>query len=331
MKKKIAVFLALAMLLTMMVAPAMAGDVKVIVDGQSVTFTQPPIIENGSTLVPMRAIFEAMGATVTWDQATKTATGVKGSTTVILPIGSTSPTINGAAKTIAVPGKVVNGSTLAPLRFIGEAFGGTVTWDQATMTATIISAKTTAPTDATTPVVTPPAAAASASDSVKAAIAAFKPASCSFTVNATVKGTSVGDVNVKIAGKGDIAADKASSNWTGEMGALGNSSPTGTFCPFSELIAGPEASAVAVVNGGTIADNVITVTNVPIPASLKSVLDNTSTMVPVAFTVTMDAKIKIDKATGRIVEIQITALKGTGAALGKDLPASGTGTFTYTY
>lgn len=350
MKRKIAVFLALAMMLTMFAAPAMAGDIKVVLDGKNVSFDVPPMIDNGRTLVPLRAIFEAMGATVSWDQTTQTATGTKGSTTVVLKIGSTSPTINGTAKSIDVPGQVVNGRTLAPLRFIGEAFGGTVNWDGATQTATITSPA--APTKPevkpetkpevkpeTKPEVKPevkpetqPDAAATADSAVKAAIAAFKPAKCDIAVNALVKGTSVGDINVKIVGKGSIAADKkASSNWTGELGALGNSAPSGAYCPFSELIAGPEAGALKIVSGAKYADNVITVTNVPVPASLKSLLDSTSQMVPVAFTLTMDAKITIDKATGLITKIEITKVSGTGVASIGTYETSGTATFTYTY
>jgi len=143
MKKKFAVILCLAMLMTMFAVPVFAADptVSVVIDGQAVTFAdQAPIIDSGRTLVPLRAIFEAMGATVTWDAATSTATGVKGDTTVVVVVGSVSPTINGAAKTIDVPAKIVNSRTMAPLRFVCEAFGGTVAWDGATYTASVVSA-----------------------------------------------------------------------------------------------------------------------------------------------------------------------------------------------
>lgn len=344
--------MALAMLLTLFAAPAMAGNIKVVVDGKDVAFTQPPIIENGSTLVPMRAIFEAMGATVSWDAATKTATGVKGSTTVVLKIGSTTPTINGAVKTIAVPGKVVNGSTLAPLRFIGEAFGGTVTWDGATQTATITSAGGSAPAVTkpaeTKPAVTKPAetkpaetkpaetkpaaTAGTPADAIKAAIAAFKPANATFTVNANVLGTSMGDIAVKLDGTGTIGADmKGSSKWNGDLGALGTSSPKGAFVPFSELICGPEADAAKLLSGATMSGNVITVKGVAIPNSLKSVLDSSSSTVPVQFTLTMDAKITLDSASGRVTSIEVTGMKGIGKALGRNLDANGSAKVTFTY
>jgi len=111
---------------TALITPAPA----VILNNQQLNFDVPPIIENGRTLVPLRAIFEAMGATVTWNDTTNTITATKGSTTVILPIGSTAPTVNGEVYKLDVPAKIIDNRTLAPLRFVGEAFGGNVGWDE---------------------------------------------------------------------------------------------------------------------------------------------------------------------------------------------------------
>ncbi len=111
---------------------ASSDEIKVYVDGQRISFDVPPMIINGRTMVPLRAIFEAMGAVVTWNGATQTATGIKGSTTVMLTIGSLSPTINGVVVPLDVPARIVNSRTLAPLRFVGEAFGGSVSWDGTT-------------------------------------------------------------------------------------------------------------------------------------------------------------------------------------------------------
>lgn len=122
----------------------------VILDGQQLSFDVPPSIEDGRTLVPLRAIFEAMGATVTWDQDTQTAIAVRGDTTVILQIGNTTAVINQQEKTLDVPAKIVDDRTLAPLRFVGEAFGGTVEWNEATQLITITSIPTSGtppPTD----------------------------------------------------------------------------------------------------------------------------------------------------------------------------------------
>jgi competence protein ComEC len=134
------IFVLLVLLCFVFTLPVIAAP-TVVLDGKQLSFSDTqPIIEDGRTLVPLRSIFESMGATVTWNQDTQTATAIKGNTTVILPIGSTEPTINGQVKKLDVPAKIVNGRTLAPLRFVGEAFGGTVGWDQGSQTITIFSA-----------------------------------------------------------------------------------------------------------------------------------------------------------------------------------------------
>jgi len=114
-----------------------APEIKVLVNGTALTFDQPPIIENGRTLVPLRAIFEALGATVEWEQSTQTVTAVRGDTTIILKIGDAFLTKDGARIALDVPGKLVGGRTLVPARAIAESFGAAVGWDQATRTVTI--------------------------------------------------------------------------------------------------------------------------------------------------------------------------------------------------
>jgi N-acetylmuramoyl-L-alanine amidase len=111
----------------------------VILDGQRLNFEVDPIIENDRTLVPLRAIFEAMGAHVQWDAATNTVTAVRDGIKVILTIGSTQPTVDGKVWPLDVPAKIIKDRTLAPLRFVGEAFGGKVEWDQSTYTVTMTS------------------------------------------------------------------------------------------------------------------------------------------------------------------------------------------------
>mgnify|MGYP000855193826 CR=1 FL=1 len=139
MRKRWIVFLLFLFCFVFTVVPVTAAP-TVILDGEQLSFADTqPIIKDGRTLVPLRSIFEAMGATVSWNQDTLTVTAVKGNTKVILPIWSTEPTINGQVKKLDVPAKIVNGRTLAPLRFVGEAFGGTVKWDQTSETVRIFS------------------------------------------------------------------------------------------------------------------------------------------------------------------------------------------------
>lgn len=114
------------------------GVVKVYVNGKRVEFDQQPVIQDGRTLVPVRAIFEALGATVTWDDATKTVTAKKGDVTVNLKIGSTQLFKNGAvAAALDVPAQIINERTLVPARAVSEAFGANVGWVDATKSVVI--------------------------------------------------------------------------------------------------------------------------------------------------------------------------------------------------
>ncbi len=115
---------------------------QVVLDGNKLQFDVDPVIENGRTLVPLRAIFEALGATVDWDDSTRTVTASKGSTKIVLTIGSNQATVNGKVYTLEVPARIINNRTLVPLRFIGEAFEEQVDWDGSTSTITITTPST---------------------------------------------------------------------------------------------------------------------------------------------------------------------------------------------
>lgn len=140
MKKKIlSIIVSLGILLSLF-NPASASDsIKVYINGELQSYNQQPILQNNSTLVPLRGIFESLGATVDWNGGTQTVTATKESTLVILKIGSTKPTINGNVKTISTPAQIINNSTMVPLRFIGESLGADVNWNGNTRSITIIS------------------------------------------------------------------------------------------------------------------------------------------------------------------------------------------------
>ncbi len=104
--------------------------ITVHLDGKKLKFDQIPVAENGRTLVPLRAIFEAIGATVEWDGATSTVTAVKGDTTVKLTLDSTTAYKNGEQITLDVPARALNGRTLVPVRFIADCFDVNTDWVQ---------------------------------------------------------------------------------------------------------------------------------------------------------------------------------------------------------
>ena len=114
-----------------------ADDIKVTINGQNLTMDQPPVLVNDRTLVPVRAIFEALGAKVDWNNDTNTATGVLGSTTVEIQIENTVAKVNGKDVTLDVPAKLISDRTLVPVRFISESLGAKVDWDNDTQTVII--------------------------------------------------------------------------------------------------------------------------------------------------------------------------------------------------
>ena len=138
MKKFYVVLLVILMTLTLC-STATANDISVKLNGSQLSFDVPPAVDNGRTLVPLRAIFEAMGADVKWDGNTQTVTATKDSTIVVLTIGNKTAYKNNSPVVLDGPGKIINQRTLVPLRFVGEAFGADVVWEGSTRTITITS------------------------------------------------------------------------------------------------------------------------------------------------------------------------------------------------
>jgi len=81
-------------------------------DGKILDFDTPPMIEEGRTLVPMRAIFEAFGAEVGWDGESQTVTATAGDKTISMQIGNAQIQVNGETVTLDVPPQVVNDRTV---------------------------------------------------------------------------------------------------------------------------------------------------------------------------------------------------------------------------
>ncbi len=148
LKKSLALVMALVMVFSIaaVAAPtASATQITVLVDGKALTFTDAvPQLKDDRTYVPYRTVFEALGAEVAFDGATRTVTAQRGDTQVSFVLGTTQVTVteNGKSQTVdtdAAPYIDPNTDrTMVPVRFAAQALGCMVGWDQATKTVNVI-------------------------------------------------------------------------------------------------------------------------------------------------------------------------------------------------
>lgn len=115
--------------------PAAAQNINVVLNGQTLTFDQPPVMHSSRVFVPMRAIFQQLGSTVVYSNGVINAQGRGRS--VHLVIGSTQAQINNQPYTLDVAPFTVAGRTEVPLRFVAQALGANVDWNGNSETVTI--------------------------------------------------------------------------------------------------------------------------------------------------------------------------------------------------
>ncbi|MBE7043292.1 MAG: hypothetical protein E7399_07360 [Ruminococcaceae bacterium] len=141
MKKIMKRFGVLLLLVSVMLATVSFAnnDIKVTIDGEYVNFDVKPQIINKRTMVPLRAIFEALGADVTWNDDTKTVIAVKDDVTVKATIGSTVAYWNDVERRMDVAPVVIDGRALVPVRFVAESFECEVVWSDEDRTVYIKS------------------------------------------------------------------------------------------------------------------------------------------------------------------------------------------------
>ena len=104
-------------------------EVKVLLDDKSVDFDVPPQIIDGRTLVPLRAIFEALDYNVKWYGNEERIEATSDNDTIILYIGDKNIKFNKSVITTDVPPQIIDGRTLVPIRVIAECSGCVVEWD----------------------------------------------------------------------------------------------------------------------------------------------------------------------------------------------------------
>lgn len=107
------------------------------VKGKEIKFDVPPVIKEGRTLIPVRAIMNGLGAEVKWDEAAKTVTVTKGDVTVVITLGSNVISVNGVEQAIDVPAQLISNRTFVPVRFVAQALKMNVAWDEETETVGI--------------------------------------------------------------------------------------------------------------------------------------------------------------------------------------------------
>ncbi|MDR2904265.1 MAG: copper amine oxidase N-terminal domain-containing protein [Clostridiales bacterium] len=133
------------------VEPSSSGDITVYLNGEKIVFDQPPLIEEGRTLVPARAILEALGLKLTFDEFIGQVIASNLETEIVLYLGSTSAYIDGIETQIDVPAKIIGGRTMVPLRFIAESMDLTVGWNESTRVIQLAGESAPSPSPSPTP------------------------------------------------------------------------------------------------------------------------------------------------------------------------------------
>ncbi|WP_342415771.1 stalk domain-containing protein [Paenibacillus sp. FSL R10-2782] len=118
-------------------AGAQTSDIKVIINGVTQQYTQSPVISQSTTLVPLRGVFESLGAQVEWDSKAKKVIASKNDDTLTLNVGSKLAYKNSAPVQLDAATQIQKGQVLVPLRFVSQSLGAKVNWDKATRTVTI--------------------------------------------------------------------------------------------------------------------------------------------------------------------------------------------------
>lgn len=138
MKKVISVLICILMIFSSISFTAFAeNDIKVVIDGDELNLDVSPVIINGRTMIPLRAIFEYFGANVEWNADTRGIYAYLGSVNVSMHVGRESAIINDKKVTLDSPPVIADGRTLVPVRVVAEAFYANVGWDADTKTVII--------------------------------------------------------------------------------------------------------------------------------------------------------------------------------------------------
>ena len=148
--KRAPLFLLTLLLSLIFSIPIFASTIELNLDGKQLASPVAPIIENGTTFVPLRLISENLNATVSYDNESKTISITSKGTSMFLTLGSTSVKVNNDVISLAIAPRSINGTTMVPLRFISENLNCKVNWDAKNQLITITSLPNDQPTTGTT-------------------------------------------------------------------------------------------------------------------------------------------------------------------------------------
>jgi len=117
-----------------------ATGIAVTINGSPVGFEgMGPVMINGRVLVPVRGVLESLGADVGWLEETQTVVANNGRVSIQLRIGDHSASVDGRAVSLDVPAQVLGGHTMVPLRFLGEALGAEIHWNEQAQIVEIVT------------------------------------------------------------------------------------------------------------------------------------------------------------------------------------------------
>lgn len=111
------------------VYPSLEGYIQIFLDDIYISLDVPATMVNSRTMIPIRAVAEALGADVGWEEATRQVTLTRAGTTIVMTVDSPSATVDGESITMDVAPYISGGRTLIPVRYVAEFFGQKVDWD----------------------------------------------------------------------------------------------------------------------------------------------------------------------------------------------------------
>lgn len=136
-KPAVSAALALIVCLSILQTAVFSAGIGVVLDGESLELETQPVMIDDRVLVPMRAVFEAMGATVIWHGDVGSVEAVKGDISMMIGIDMKYMIVNKKQIQLDVPARLIGDYTMIPIRAVSEVFGCNVDWDESSQTVYI--------------------------------------------------------------------------------------------------------------------------------------------------------------------------------------------------